>query len=72
MLVPSSTLAGRLTVPGREQDLVDQGGLAGRAVSAEGDVANVCDGVLCHESFLWLQYARRVHVTDGGAHYAYT
>ena len=58
MLVPSSTLAGRLTAPVRSAGLVDQRGLAGRAVAAEGDVADVCDWVLRHVSFLLSAFRR--------------
>ena len=46
MLVPSSTLAGAVDRAGGGQDLVDQRGLAGRAVSTEDDVANVSTGYL--------------------------
>ena len=49
MLVPSSTLASRVTVPVLRQHPIDQRGLAGRAVSANNDVANVLDLILGHE-----------------------
>ena len=46
MLVPSSTLAGRLTVAGVRQHPIDQRRLAGRAVAAEDKVANIRPGVM--------------------------
>ena len=54
MLVPSSTLAVRLTAAGDGQDLVDQGRFAGRTVPAKDDVSNLLDGILGHGKLPWV------------------